>query len=128
MSNQQIFDKACTHLAQQKRSTWSIDGQCVYLSPEGLKCTVGCLMSPQQLEEYGSYEGYVSLLEEHAREAGDLVMSDFLRDNRPILEALQKAHDADKCDVVEMSVRLTAVARTFDLDSGAVAQIEEWNG
>lgn len=128
MKKQQIFDKACDHLAQQKRSTWSIDGQCVYLSPQGLKCTVGCLMSPQQLEEYGSYRGYVELLEAHARKAGDSVMADFLQSNHPLLEALQQDHDGDACDVVEMRNRLTATAKTFGLNTGAVAQIKEWNG
>lgn len=128
MNQQQIFDKACTHLAQQKRSTWSIDGQCVYLSPAGLKCTVGCLMSKEQLKEYGSYKGYVALLESHARQSGDLVMADFLRDNGPILEALQVAHDGGKCDAIEMRDRLSAVARTFSLWDGAETQIKEWYG
>lgn len=128
MGNQQIFDKACVHLAQQKRSTWSIDGQCVYLSPEGLKCTVGCLMSPQQLEEYGSYEGCVELLEAHSRTAGDEVMADFLCSNQPLLEALQQAHDGDECDAAGMRTRLSDVARTFGLNAGAAAKIKEWNG
>lgn len=128
MNQQQILNKACEHLAHQKRTTWSIAGTCLYLSPEGLKCTVGCLMSEEQLKAYGSYEGYVSLLETHAREAGDSVMADFLRDNRSILEALQKAHDGDKCDAREMRVRLIGVARTFGLDDTAVNKIEEWDG
>lgn len=128
MTNQQIFDKACLHLAQQKRSTWSIDGQCVYLSPDGLKCTVGCLMSPQQLESHGSYRGYVELLEVHTRKAGDLVMADFLQSNQPLLEALQQAHDGDECNAAGMRTRLSEVAQTFELNAGAVAQIQEWNG
>lgn len=128
MKKQQIFNKACVHLAQQKRSTWSIAGQCLYLSPEGLMCTVGCLMSPQQLESYGSYKGYVELLEAHARKAGDLVMADFLQSNQPLLESLQQDHDGDACDVVEMRDRLSSTARTFGLNAGAVAQVKEWNG
>lgn len=128
MNQQQILNKACGHLAHQKRSTWSVDGQCVYLSPDGLKCTVGCLMSPEQLKQYGGYKGYVALLESHARQGGDLDTADWLRDNIDLLTALQDAHDGDKCDAREMRVRLIAVARTFYLDDGVVAQIEEWNG
>lgn len=128
MNQQQILNRACEHLAEQRCSTWSLDGKCLYLGPTGLKCPVGCFMSAEQLEEYGSYEGYVSMLEAHARDAGDGVMADFLRDNRPILEALQKAHDGDKCDAFGMRVRLYDVARTFVLNDSAVVQIEEWNG
>lgn len=129
MNQQQILDEVCTHLAQQKRSTWSIDGQCVYFSPvDDLKCNIGCLMSKEQLVKYGDYKGYVRMLEQHARQAGDSTMSDFLRDNHDLLEQLQKDHDGDACDVVEMRNRLTSTARAFGLNTGAVAQIKEWNG
>lgn len=85
-------------------------------------------MSKEQLANYGSYKGYVSLLESNARQSGDLGLADFLRDNQQILEELQKAHDGDKCDVIEMRDRLSAVARTFNLNYDSVAKIQEWNG
>lgn len=100
----------------------------MYLSPDGLKCTVGCLMSAAQLKRYGSYKGYVALLEVHAWKVGDLDTAAWLRDNMDLFTALQDAHDGDKCDAREMRVRLIGVARTFGLDDTAVNKIEEWNG
>lgn len=128
INKQQMFDKVCTHFSLQKRSTWSIDGQCTYRSLDGLMCPVGCLLSDEQLKRYGSYKGPVALLEAHARQSGDLETADFLQANLVFLQALQDVHDGDMCDIVEMQNRLLVTARTFSLNPEFVAQIEEWNG
>jgi len=43
---QEIFDKIVTHLRTQNEKSVDDGGySCVYLSPNGLKCAVGCLIS-----------------------------------------------------------------------------------
>lgn len=46
MNKQQLFDKVATHLLTQMKQ--SKDGQsCVYRSPNGNKCAVGCLITDE---------------------------------------------------------------------------------
>lgn len=46
---QEIFDKVAHHLlTQNKRATGESDTFCMYRTPEGLKCAVGCLI-PDEL-------------------------------------------------------------------------------
>lgn len=60
-SSQEIFDKVATHLLTQKEKSTqelSTGTRCVYRSPKGLKCAVGCLI-PDELYN-PSLEGYTA--------------------------------------------------------------------
>ena len=48
MMNQEAFDKVATHLLTQNKRSVSLDEQtCLYRSPDGLKCAIGCLISDE---------------------------------------------------------------------------------
>lgn len=51
---QETFDKVAAHLLKQNQKAVR-DGECVYGSPEGLSCAVGCLIKPELQD--GSFEG-----------------------------------------------------------------------
>lgn len=44
MNAQDIFDTVVKHLFAQGKQALDHDGDCVYRSPTGLKCAVGCLI------------------------------------------------------------------------------------
>jgi hypothetical protein len=44
LTNQQIFDRVATHLLRQGKRSMDSRGDCLYRSPEGLSCAVGCLI------------------------------------------------------------------------------------
>ena len=48
MNRQEIFDKIYLHLIEQGRKSIDSDGQCMYRSPDGDKCAIGCLI-PDEL-------------------------------------------------------------------------------
>jgi hypothetical protein len=49
MTAQEIFDKVTTHLlTQMKQSRNSNSGGCVYRSPDGLMCALGCLIEDSE--------------------------------------------------------------------------------
>lgn len=43
LSNQEIFDRVSSHLLTQGKPALR-DGECVYRTPEGLRCAIGCLI------------------------------------------------------------------------------------
>lgn len=48
MNRYEIFQKVKTHLLQQNARSFGTDeGSCLYKSPDGKKCAVGCLISPE---------------------------------------------------------------------------------
>ena len=54
MNTQQIFDKVATHLLTQNARS-AAEGSCLYRSPSGLKCAVGCLISDSVYATYNIY-------------------------------------------------------------------------
>lgn len=43
LNKQQLFDKVVRHLLTQKKKAYE-DGRCQYLTSDGLKCAIGCVM------------------------------------------------------------------------------------
>jgi len=87
MTPQEIFDTVATHLfTQGERATDNYT--CVYRTPEGLKCAVGCLI-PNKLYRV-SMEGTVldGLLRDTTCQ-----LPKYFRENRELLRKLQTAHD-----------------------------------
>jgi hypothetical protein len=47
-TEQEIFDQVVTHLITQGKTSMNKKGNCVYRSPEGLKCAAGCLIADDE--------------------------------------------------------------------------------
>lgn len=117
MTSQEVFDKVVVHLRKQGRQAVK-DGCCLYRSPEGLKCAVGCLIEDAEyspaferkiLCDLIQYLRYLESLEGTDRSAllNRLVM------NEPLLERLQSVHDDG--EVPDWEQGLARVAKEFDL-------------
>lgn len=46
MTDLEIFTKSASHLLKQNKSSMGTDYNCMYLSPTGEMCAVGCLINP----------------------------------------------------------------------------------
>lgn len=124
---QEIYDKVKVHLLAQGRPAM-FQGSCVYRSPSGLKCAVGCLITDEAYDEdlegvpvrclfepgtedKDVTEAYRAML----RESGiDTSNKDLLR----LLSSLQKAHDdgvSDESLTWDIEARLRRVAIQFNL-------------
>ena len=56
MTNQEAFDKMMEHLRSLKERSLNIGGFCAY---NGSKCAVGALMTDEEQEKFGYYDGGV---------------------------------------------------------------------
>lgn len=115
---QDIFDRVVSHLAKQGRPAYHSQGGCLYRTPEGLSCAIGCLI-PDSVYKF-SMEG-MSVL--------GLIESEYIKiesdDAVELICALQSAHDTQqsKDDLIN---RLTHIACEFSLNSSAVRSITTW--
>ena len=124
---QEIYDKVKAHLLAQGRPAM-FQGSCVYRSPNGLKCAVGCLITDEAYDE--DLEGVpvrcllgcneddeetVAAYEQMLRQSGiDTSNKELVR----MLSALQYAHDDGVSDAHvtwDIQARLRRVAMQFNL-------------
>ncbi len=88
MTNQEAFDKMMNHLRSLKVRSMSEGGSCVY---NGSKCPVGFLMTDEEQEKWGTFEGDVhELLEDMSRKGHKSLLHDLDPD---FLENVQILHD-----------------------------------
>lgn len=88
LTKQEIFDKVRDHLLTQ-RARSEVAGECCYLSDDGKRCAVGCLI-PKHVDT-SEFEGRrASTLPEYVLEAMDVERS---REMYQFLEELQSIHD-----------------------------------
>lgn len=103
MTPQDIFDTVAAHLYKQNKRSYKGNarmsgGFCVYRSPEGLKCAVGCLIPDEdydpRMDDNECMRGgtYVSKLVDLAPELGFRLPAYFSA-NVALLASLQRAHD-----------------------------------
>jgi len=88
MTNQEAFDIMVEHLGNLKGRSVNSSGNCVY---NGSKCVVGILMTDEEQEKYGGYQGDVRYLLRQMSLAGHT--SHLHQLNRSILQAMQDLHD-----------------------------------
>jgi hypothetical protein len=106
MTAQEIFDTVVTHLRTQKAK--SIDGDfCVYRSPTGLKCAVGCLIPDDVYHVDMEGECASTMIAARSNELGHL------RDHQELLDRLQLVHDNYEIDRWEWW--FVDIAETFKL-------------
>ena len=68
MTNQEAFDKMMEHLRSLKERSLDARGNaCAY---NGTMCAVGALMTDEEQEKFGDYDGGVSCLLEEMEEVG----------------------------------------------------------
>lgn len=115
---QGIFDRVVSHLAKQGRPAYHSQGGCLYRTPEGLSCAVGCLI-PDSVYKF-SMEG-MSIL--------GLIEAEYIKmeldGTTELIFALQRAHDQAKSKD-DLISRLTHIACEFSLKSRAVRSITTW--
>lgn len=110
LSSQEIFNKVATHLRTQGVQSLSDDGTCLYRSPDGLKCAIGCLIRDEFFDLAWNFESiYHRDVQEALVNSGVSANVDF-----ELLAALQLTHDVDEPETWSSS--LHAIAIRFDLE------------
>lgn len=124
-TKQKIFDKVVKHLFKQGKKAHN--GQvCLYLTDDGLKCAVGCLIPYNRLNNFEP-EGVVDTLLDYAKDyckdnpknktAKDFKV--FIQKNRDFLNLLQQTHDEndtnDTLNLSELKSSLVTLAKRYNL-------------
>lgn len=106
MTKQEIFDKVVDHLLTQGEQALGEGQTCMYLTSEGLKCAVGCLIPPEKYNP--EWEG-------NAVNLSILTALGITPDFRLLLYALQDVHDTWEADywVEELQSVASRFALTF---------------
>lgn len=105
---QEIFDKVATHLATQGKKSLGPMGGCLYRSPDGCMCAVGCLITDEAYQE--SMEGWC-VSEVGFRNAIEQSGIEYTVENLRLLSSLQSIHDVN--EVAEWKTKLFRLAETF---------------
>lgn len=122
---QEIFTQVRTHLLTQMQQALDNDDTCLYKSPNGLMCAVGCLLNDEAYDPI--IEESTPMLVGQPHQHGDnkdlliskwrfiLEASDISSDNNTLifLSSLQKIHDC--CTPREWEERLRAFAEKHGL-------------
>lgn len=124
-SDQEIFNRVCAHLAQQKgpsKGGPSANG-CAYRGAGGRSCAIGGLFPDAaylpEMEECSARD-----LVEREKRYG---LAAYIGSNPALLMRLQDAHDEAR-DAADLRDRLYYVAEYFGIkDTEAVKAITEWN-
>lgn len=116
LTRQEIFDKVSKHLLTQNKKAKD-DTTCRYLTPDGLKCAIGCLIEvgyDERIEGLGLPDSYMK------RGLGYMdIFIGILKKNKiashdlGFLQDLQQVHD--NCEVEDWKYELKAMADSYDL-------------
>ena len=123
MNAQEIFDKVMTHLATQGHRAINRFNNCVYRSPNGDKCAVGCLIPDDEYTsafERKSIENIVMIGHVHRP-----VLNNILAPQLPLLVELQRLHDNWRGPISKFHYAARQVAKNAGL-SDAVIDTLEW--
>lgn len=102
MTEQEVFDKVKKHLLKQNSKAMDGDN-CVYRSPNGSQCAIGCMIPDDQYDETMELNNAAILIEEWP----DLPFANI---NPNFLKDLQEIHDYDDNDVVDWPILLQEFA------------------
>lgn len=90
MTEQEIFDTVYTHLMKQGRRSFDASAYyCAYLSADGLRCAVGCLLTDVEARHLDSFTGSSGI--RGLAENGEI--PERLVPHVDFLERLQSVHD-----------------------------------
>jgi hypothetical protein len=118
MTPQEIFDRVAVHLlTQNEKAVKTYEGDnmptCLYRTPNGLKCAVGCLIPDVLYDE--SMEGWGVGKNNIFPEAGEILLAKTLKTigvektSLPLLAVLQLVHDETEPDAWREELEQVAV-------------------
>lgn len=108
MTDQEVFTMVATHLLAQNEKAMSANNSfCMYRSPKGLKCALGCLIPDNEYAP--ELEGKTF----REMQAKGLVPPALLSMNVDLIKELQAVHDQWQPE--RWATRLTIVAGDFGL-------------
>jgi hypothetical protein len=111
MTAQEIFDKVASHLlTQNARSVRGSSDICAYRSLDGKQCAVGCLIEPEEYEEWMEGMAIDDLLQQ---KNVPQTLHDRLNDHMRLLRDLQWIHD--RRAIIEWSKQLQTMAERYHL-------------
>lgn len=128
MTKQEIYDKVCAHLAQQKTRSMK-DGACAYRGDDGKMCAVGCLIPARmyrkrmEKDEDGMPGCPVNQLFRLFPAVESLLGSEHI----DLLTELQDNHDFKPSPTDPIQPRLVRIAKRNGITPGAEQAITEWN-
>ncbi len=113
MTAQEVFNKVVTHLRKQGKQSRDTM-RCLYLSPEGLKCAVGCLIPPEDYRKDMEGKTFDCLLSD--RYFHSSLIAKFNK-HRDLLHRLQELHDCSSVyNILETWERgFIMIAKEFNL-------------
>lgn len=117
LTPQEAFTKMVNHLTKQQGRSFGLAGLCMYRSPDGLMCAVGCLIPDEQYVPQMDGMGGADILggtgtEFLAKDYPELVASMGLQVWQ--LEHMQRVHDCWQPDK-DLQPRLAELAETWGL-------------
>lgn len=90
-TRQEVFETVINHLLTQGKQSALDNGLCLYRSPEGLKCSVGCLITDEEYKQEMEISGGLrGLLDENIL---SIETKTLLTDHYSMLIKLQNLHD-----------------------------------
>jgi len=103
MNKQEIFDKVATHLlTQMEKSGHIVTSSCLYRSPNGLKCAIGCLIPDELYDPEFEGKTVIDL-------PIDLLKTIGINDDHVyLLRVLQTVHDCNQPSDWKEELRLIA--------------------
>jgi hypothetical protein len=122
LTNQQIFDRVYVHLLRQNAKSQEVLGgitTCLYRSPEGLSCAVGCLISDEFYSPAIENSSVLELLYPTLGDGNEVLRRTLegsgidLESSGQLLNRLQRVHDG--FDPANWSKALEVVAEEFGL-------------
>lgn len=88
----EIFTEVSKHLSTQNRRSVGVEGDCLYLAPNGDKCAVGCLIKPEFYKPSLEYHAMHSATPELSMALLNSGISDD-QETVELLTELQHIHD-----------------------------------
>jgi hypothetical protein len=88
----EIFTEVSKHLLTQNRRSEGIEGDCLYLAPNGDKCAVGCLIKPEFYKSSMEFHAIHSATQELSKALLESGISDD-QETVELLTELQHLHD-----------------------------------
>lgn len=154
MTAQQVYDTVCAHLAAQARRSlvermglgpWGDTGSdttCMYRSPDGLRCAIGCLIPDSEYHpemERRGVGGIRPMVVPHNGRAPELhapVTRSLITRHHELLARLQIAHDRSRGpdeEFIQDNLRYVVYRHNQEneldrIDPGAEAAITMWDG
>lgn len=128
MDAQTIFDTVATHLTKQGRQALDAEGACVYLAPNGDRCSGGCLMTKRLYQKEMEGRMFGSQRDPAIDTGAPIKWPEELMGHRFLIMRLQTVHDTFGYwqSGAAMTRSLTSVALDFSL-SPAILSTLDWS-